>query len=79
LIVVVFSIDTNQLVISLGEHKSLKVVTQDTSAMMGISLCTWSLWGWFFFSASWTAFRAIRTTSWTAFREVRTAASWLFC
>jgi hypothetical protein len=34
--------------------------------MMGISLCTWSLWGWFF-SASWTAFRAART-----------AVSWLF-
>jgi hypothetical protein len=31
-----------------------------------------------FFSASWTAFRAVRTTSWTAFRAVRTAASWLF-
>jgi hypothetical protein len=30
--------------------------------MMGISLCTWSLWGWFF-SASWTAFRAVRTAS----------------
>ncbi len=28
-------------------------------SMMGISLCTWSLWGWFF-SASWTAFRADR-------------------
>jgi hypothetical protein len=37
------------------------------TCMMGISLCTWSLWGWFF-SASWTAFRAVRTT-----------ASWLFC
>jgi hypothetical protein len=35
--------------------------------LMGISLCTWSLWGWFF-SASWTTFRAVRT-----------AASWLFC
>jgi hypothetical protein len=32
-----------------------------------------------FFSASWTAFRAVRTTSWTAFRAVRTTASWLFC
>jgi hypothetical protein len=31
-----------------------------------------------FFSASWTAFRAVRTTSWIAFRAVRTAASWLF-
>jgi hypothetical protein len=46
--------------------------------VMGISLCTWSLW-WWFFSASWTAFRAVRTASWTAFRAVRTAASWLFC
>jgi hypothetical protein len=46
--------------------------------VMGISLCTWSLWGCFF-SASWTAFRAVRTASWTAFRAVRTAASWLFC
>jgi hypothetical protein len=48
---------------------------------MEISLCTWSLWGWFF-SASWTAFRAVRIASWTAFRAVRTAASaasWLFC
>jgi hypothetical protein len=34
--------------------------------------------GWFF-SASWTAFRAVRTAAWTAFRAVRTAASWLFC
>jgi hypothetical protein len=32
-------------------------------SMMEISLCIWSLWGWFF-SASWTAFRAVRTTSW---------------
>jgi hypothetical protein len=32
-----------------------------------------------FFSASWTAFRTVRTSSWTAFRAVRTAASWLFC
>jgi hypothetical protein len=31
--------------------------------------------GVIFFSASWTAFRAVRTTSWTAFRAVRTAAS----
>jgi hypothetical protein len=28
-----------------------------------------------FFSASWTAFRAVRTASWTAFRAVRTATS----
>jgi hypothetical protein len=28
-----------------------------------------------FFSASWIAFRAVRTTSWTAFRAVRTAAT----
>ncbi len=28
-----------------------------------------------FFSAYWTAFRAVRTASWTAFRAVRTAAS----
>jgi hypothetical protein len=46
--------------------------------VMGISLCTWSLWGWFF-SAPWTAFRAVRTASWIAFRAVRTATSWLFC
>jgi hypothetical protein len=32
-----------------------------------------------FFSASWTAFTAVRTASWTAFRAVRTIASWLFC
>jgi hypothetical protein len=32
-----------------------------------------------FFSASWTAFRVVRTTSWIAFRAVRTAASSLFC
>jgi hypothetical protein len=31
-----------------------------------------------FFSASWTAFREVRTASWTAFRAVRTATSWLF-
>jgi hypothetical protein len=30
--------------------------------LMGISLCTWSLWGWFF-SASWTNFRAARTAA----------------
>jgi hypothetical protein len=30
--------------------------------VMGISLCTWSLWGWFF-STSWTAFRAVRTSA----------------
>jgi hypothetical protein len=30
--------------------------------LMGISLCTWSLWEWFF-SASWTAFRAARTAT----------------
>jgi hypothetical protein len=43
---------------------------------MEISLCTWSLWGWFF-SASWTAFKAGRTAaSWTAFKAGRTAASW---
>jgi hypothetical protein len=47
------------------------------SRLMEISLCTWFLWGWFF-SASWTAFRAVRTASWTAVRAVRTAASWLF-
>jgi hypothetical protein len=29
---------------------------------MRISLCTWSLWGGFFL-ASWTAFRAVRTTT----------------
>jgi hypothetical protein len=46
-------------------------------SLMGISLCTWSLRGGFF-SASWTAFRAVRTTSWTAFRAVKTAVSWLF-
>jgi hypothetical protein len=54
------------------------VAVPDKVCLMGISLCTWSLWGCFF-SASWTAFRAVRTTSWTAFRAVRTAASWLFC
>jgi hypothetical protein len=32
-----------------------------------------------FFSASWTAFRAVRTASWTVFRAVRTTTSWLFC
>ncbi len=31
-------------------------------ALIGISLCTWSLWGWFF-SASWTAFRVVRAAS----------------
>jgi hypothetical protein len=30
--------------------------------MIEISLCTWSLWGWFF-SVSWTAFRAARTAA----------------
>jgi hypothetical protein len=38
----------------------------------------WVFVGVVFFSASWTAFRAVRTASWTAFRAVRTAASWLF-
>jgi hypothetical protein len=32
--------------------------------------------GVIFFSASWTAFRAVRTTSWTVFRAVRTTVSW---
>jgi hypothetical protein len=30
--------------------------------LMGISLYTWSLWGWFFL-ASWTTFRAVRTAA----------------
>jgi hypothetical protein len=43
--------------------------------VMRISLCTWSLWGWFFLSIS---DYSVRIASWTAFRAVRTAASWLF-
>jgi hypothetical protein len=33
------------------------------TVLMGISLCTWSLWAGWFFSASWTAFRAARTAA----------------
>jgi hypothetical protein len=42
-------------------HLPAVSISEEESSVIGISLCTWSLWGWYF-SASWTAFRAARTT-----------------